>query len=594
MNKTLFWYIFGNLFRVFLLTTAGLAGMMSFAVLLRPLTENGLEFNQVNRLLLYSLPAVSVYSLPVSALFATTMVYGRFSADNELTAMRASGISYFSPRKFSISLPALVLGLVVAFISLVMLCFIVPAYSMKVEEVIYSNIARVIANRIERTHSLAFQEADGHAYNIYADGARMVPDDPKHPWLQSVELLGPAWLRYEKSPTDPDVAVPKEFWMARRALVSIDRSTPAPMATVSLIGGIKFPRIFFGNVQVGVHSSAFGPFEIPSLISENVKFMNITRLAQLAQDPGQSQDVQVILRELRRLQQQQEFLASISNAMNTRAADGTSSYAFPTDSPEGDAFEIGGQDAIVEWRGGYLVVIAPGPTTSRTVWLRQTHGSQLTLSAHAKEIDIRCQPNSDTHSASALPADRFNINLELFELELETPSGENTARGSFARGFSVPMPPQQQEIGKKKLVDFLRDPISQVGSDPGSIDQWKMPGGVYIDLHHDQIRANNAARSELHGRASFALSCFSLVMVGCALGVMFRSGNFLNAFACSFVPALLCMTLIVGGQQNATHVPFTIGPAFKDPLPVSLVIIWIGNVVVLIAAIGLTVRLQRR
>jgi lipopolysaccharide export LptBFGC system permease protein LptF len=156
------------------------------------------------------------------------------------------------------------------------------------------------------------------------------------------------------------------------------------------------------------------------------------------------------------------------------------------------------------------------------------------------------------------------------------------------------MPPQQQEIGKKKLVDFLRDPISQVGSDPGSIDQWKMPGGVYIDLHHDQIRANNAARSELHGRASFALSCFSLVMVGCALGVMFRSGNFLNAFACSFVPALLCMTLIVGGQQNATHVPFTIGPAFKDPLPVSLVIIWIGNVVVLIAAIGLTVRLQRR
>src|SRR5580704_10191611 len=127
MNKTLFWYIFGNLFRVFLMTTAGLAGMMSFAVLLRPLTENGLEFNQVNRLLLYSLPAVSVYSLPVSALFATTMVYGRFSADNEMTAMRASGISYFSARRFSIALPALVLGLVVAVISLLMLCFIVPA-----------------------------------------------------------------------------------------------------------------------------------------------------------------------------------------------------------------------------------------------------------------------------------------------------------------------------------------------------------------------------------------------------------------------------------------------------------------------------------
>jgi hypothetical protein len=75
---------------------------------------------------------------------------------------------------------------------------------------------------------------------------------------------------------------------------------------------------------------------------------------------------------------------------------------------------------------------------------------------------------------------------------------------------------------------------------------------------------------------------------------MFRSGNFLNAFACSFVPALLCMTLIISGQQTATHVPFTFGAAFKDPLPMSLVIIWSGNVVVLIAAILLTVRLQRR
>jgi len=41
-------------------------------------------------------------------------------------------------------------------------------------------------------------------------------------------------------------------------------------------------------------------------------------------------------------------------------------------------------------------------------------------------------------------------------------------------------------------------------------------------------------------------------------------------------------------------VPFTLGSAFKDPLPMALVIIWSGNVVVLIAAIYLTVRLQRR
>jgi len=66
MSKTLFWYIFGNLLRIFFMTTGALAGMMSFAILLRPLTENGLDFGQVNRLLIYSLPAVCAYSLPIS------------------------------------------------------------------------------------------------------------------------------------------------------------------------------------------------------------------------------------------------------------------------------------------------------------------------------------------------------------------------------------------------------------------------------------------------------------------------------------------------------------------------------------------------
>jgi lipopolysaccharide export LptBFGC system permease protein LptF len=593
MTKTLFWYIFGNLFRVFLLTTAGLAGMMSFAVLLRPLTENGLEFGQVNRLLLYSLPAVCVYSLPVSALFATTMVYGRYAADNELTAMRASGVSYFSIRRFSISLPALVLGLVVAVISLVMLCFTVPDFSEKMEEVVYSNIARVIASRIERTHALPYQNSDGSPVSVYADGARIV-DDPQHPWIQSVELFGPASIKYEKSPTDPTVAIPREFWMAKTALISIDRSTPTPMVTVSLTGGIKFPRIFFGNVQVGVATSGFGPFEIPSLINENVKFMNITRLAELAQDPGQSQDVQTIVRQLRRLEQQQVYLALVSDALAKRAPDGTSAFSSGSETPEGDAFEIGGQNCVLQWNGGDLIIAAPKDGPERPIWMRQTHGSQQTLFANARQIDVRAQPAMDLRTTTGPPADHLNVDVELFNVELQTQNGVKTPRGSFSRRFSVPMPQSIRAIGYKRLFNFLGDPVEAPGAAPQSIDRWEVPWILNYNLRHEQLRANNGARSELHGRASFALSCLSLVLIGCALGVMFRSGNFLNAFAASFIPALLCLTLIVSGQQTATHVPFTNTAAFKDPLATSLVFIWSGNVIVLFAAIYLTYRLQRR
>jgi lipopolysaccharide export LptBFGC system permease protein LptF len=596
MSKTLFWYIFGNLLKSFLMTTAGLAAMMSFAVLLRPLTENGLDFGQVMRLLLYSLPAVCAYSLPVSALFATTMIYGRFAADNELTAMRASGISYISPRRFSIALPAVVLGLVVAVSSLILLCFVVPAYLLKAEEAIYQNIAKVIATKIVQAHALNFENSDGQSFNVYADDARIMPPDPSRPTLQRVELIGPAWMKYDYSPTDLNVAIPKEFWMARRAMVSIDRPNPADalMVNIALSGGIKFPRVFFGNVQVGVGSTGFGPFEIPSIISENVKFMNISRLAELATDPGKSEDVQTVVRGLRRTQQRQAFLAEVAAGLDHWTADGTSSYQFASDSPDSDEYEIGAEDAVCNWTGADLHITSSSGDNARKVWMRETHGSQQTLFADAREIDIRVQPNDDISAITGPPAQRMNVSVELFNVELRTQDGLDTPRGSFPRTFSVPMSREVLGIGEKQLKDFVNDPADSATELNKNIQTWRVPFSGAFCLHYEQIRTNNAARSELHGRASYALSCLSLVMVGCALGVRFRSGNFLDAFAASFVPALLCMTLIVSGQQTATHVPYTTGADFKDPLATSLIFIWGGNAAVLLAAIYLTYRLQKR
>src|SRR3982750_2971056 len=106
MSSTLFLYIFKDLLRIFLLTSGALAGIMSFGGLLRPVTEHGLDASQAAKMLSYFMPAMTTYSLPVAALFATTVVYGRLAADNELLACGAAGLSYIS-----VGMPALVLGL---------------------------------------------------------------------------------------------------------------------------------------------------------------------------------------------------------------------------------------------------------------------------------------------------------------------------------------------------------------------------------------------------------------------------------------------------------------------------------------------------
>ncbi|MGA3066050.1 MAG: LptF/LptG family permease [Tepidisphaeraceae bacterium] len=578
MSKTLFWYIFWPLLRVFAMATCALAVMMSFAGLLRPLTENGLDMRQVNQMLLYLTPAMSTYSLPVAALFAATIVYGRFASDNELTAMRAGGVSYLSLRGFSIAMPALVLGLTVATISLIMLCFVVPIFSLRVQEIIYSNIAKVIASDIERDHEVDFAGMGG-SWHVFAEEARLQPADPNQPLVQRVELIGPAIVTYQSpDPAAPDMLIPRDFSLARSAMVTIQRSgegkpwgdLAVPMATltVHLTDGLKFPREFYGNVQAGVEDTTFGPVDIPSPIHENVKFLDVKRLTELAENPGSGERVQNILADVIQREQEAKCLDEIARQINLGEESG---YRFPSEA-ESDTFRIGGNGATAVNAGGELIVTAPARgDQTRTVWMEQAHGSQVTLRAEAKEIRVRAKPDRLAH--------RVTISIELYDTLLHTQEGPSE-RLSFIRSFSEAMAPDVRAVESKTLADFQSDP--------------EITANDAMWLHHEEVAVNNSARSELHGRASFAVSCLILVMIGCGLGTVFKSGNMLNAFAVSFVPALLSITLIFCGQQAATHVPFDMGAAFHDPLPTGIAFIWGGNLVVLAGAIYLTMRLQQR
>src|SRR3954469_1942625 len=151
MSRTLFWYVFKDLLFIFLMASGTLAGIMSFGGLLRPLTQNGLDASQILLLIRFSMPAMSTYSLPVAALFATTWVYGRMAADNELTACRASGISFVA-----ISTPAMLLGLMVSTLSMYLLCFTVPKNTLKIERVIVSNLAKIVVHQIAQGHETHF------------------------------------------------------------------------------------------------------------------------------------------------------------------------------------------------------------------------------------------------------------------------------------------------------------------------------------------------------------------------------------------------------------------------------------------------------
>ena len=74
--------------------------------------NKGVDFISVLKLFLYLVPWLLSFTLPIAALTAVIMTFGRLSSDGELTAIKASGISLVR-----ISFPILMLGAIFSFLA---------------------------------------------------------------------------------------------------------------------------------------------------------------------------------------------------------------------------------------------------------------------------------------------------------------------------------------------------------------------------------------------------------------------------------------------------------------------------------------------
>ena len=601
IGRTLFWYIFRDLLKIFLMANGALAGIMSFGGLLRPLTHQGLDVGQVGKLLSYFMPAMTTYSLPIAALFATTVVYGRLSADNELTACRAGGLSHLT-----IAMPAFIMGILVAILSLVFLCFIVPAYTLKVEQTLYSNLAKLIAGHIQGAHEIRFGPVTIFGQDAY------IPPEQTTGGQQVVVLKSPLIETIERPYRDDrSYRVPKDFYTASEAVISIEqrgkgeeRGTGKVYLTIHLEDGMKIPRQFQGAAQAGVEATDYGPIQIDSPIKEDTKFMDVWRLKKLYHNPAQGAKVKRVLDELIQRDQQVQYATETAQQLDGEGQvvfhfSGGETYVL-TREPGAPLCQLRGLgfvipaapplDVLTTWAAAQcstdaataalglppLAALPVDPESQfRPVTFQRKIEGQTTPVWAAREMQFQVRPSGEPHM--------LRLNVELVDA-VSRGSGGMVQRKSYIQPFDVPMTGQVAKIATRHVGDYT-----------------DAPGASKIDrqrIGREVLELSNQILAESHGRVSFAISCLVLVMVGCALGMMFRSGNFLSAFAVSFVPALLTITLIVAGQRVSGNVPddlkIDIGKYANTPLQLGLSLIWTGNCLNFVLAVGLLGRLQKK
>ena len=116
--------------------------------------------------MIYFLPVTLTFVLPMAALFATTLVYGRLANDNELDACKASGISVLS-----LVYPGFILAVIVATANLLLSFYVMPAFIHRAENSLKNDARQILFRNIQRKGYYSLPP-DGR-YRIYADNADM-------------------------------------------------------------------------------------------------------------------------------------------------------------------------------------------------------------------------------------------------------------------------------------------------------------------------------------------------------------------------------------------------------------------------------------
>ncbi|MDP8252964.1 MAG: LptF/LptG family permease [Candidatus Kaelpia aquatica] len=97
------------------------------------IVNKGVDPRSILQLFLMMIPFSLVYTLPISTLIATLLIFGRAAADNEIVTLKASGIS-----AKKISVPFIILGVVFSLVSFTFMDKLLPFTHYKSREIVFN------------------------------------------------------------------------------------------------------------------------------------------------------------------------------------------------------------------------------------------------------------------------------------------------------------------------------------------------------------------------------------------------------------------------------------------------------------------------
>src|SRR6516165_5619939 len=117
LHRMILW----ELAKVFTLSLLGITGILLMAGIVAEASQQGLGPSQIVAIIPLLIPSTLPYTIPATTLFATCVVYGRLSADNEILAIKSAGVNILK-----VVWPGVLLGLIVSCVTMGLYYRIIP------------------------------------------------------------------------------------------------------------------------------------------------------------------------------------------------------------------------------------------------------------------------------------------------------------------------------------------------------------------------------------------------------------------------------------------------------------------------------------
>ncbi len=534
MVFTLHRYIFRELLKVFILAAVALTLILSLGSILQPVQQQGVGPQQVMHLIVYFMPITLTFVLPMAALFACALTYGRFASDNELDACKASGVSLLT-----IVYPGLALAIVVATANLLLSFHVMPYFVHLAEKSLKADAKQILFRNIQRRGY--YRLPPDRKTLIYADDA-----DTKSGVLMGVVVATKGSGGIEK-------LISAES--AKISFHSRDQFNEVRVITYNTykVGTMDAQGFFMGR---GSFSHEFG-----SLLGDSIKFKKVKDMKLIRADLSCFYPIARLSRETY-AQLTAELLAQdIRNTMKNSPESLYRLYS-GSKSVEFSATECTAQSDRKVLLSGEVMLVE-----------KDLNGSESSRVLRCSRTDLQIDSEEQTPT----------LTMDIYYARVEG-SDERPMR-HIIKGLIVPASVEETTCtfktqNNRLLPRALAKPVGVLGDDASS-------NLVQLQTNLDEDIRETLAQitSEMHSRLVFGTGCVPMILIGIGLGIIKRGGHLLTAFGASCIPAAVLIVCIMSGKNVAENL------GAKNEW--GIVLMWAGLGFLLLLAGGIYHRLLR-